>query len=458
MESLDNLNKIVNDKLGHIVVTNLMKEQIKAKADRLPLDNRKRITIRIISMAAAVMLCCTFLLYNNIAEAFEPLKKYIPGLNEVIVDNKGSETYALIDSSVVLQTNNEEQKIEVLSCFTDGNSVKAVIRSNIPTDWGKNSVLAVDNQGNEGKLKESNFMSDGVKGSSDYQWIGSVSFDFGHVVDRFDLLIDGLTMPIIMSKVEGVEHFEDYGNISYENGVRIAALTQYKDSLLEVKLIGLSDDNMKVSSFANDEIYLMDKLGKKYLPVSSPDKDAPNNTYYFEARLKDDLKVVVPYIILADDENRKVNLKFDVPYQGDSTPVNEPINIGAYPINVVALERINNDDTIVVRSADGSRKTVENPYKAGLRIVVDKKFDKTMATGLFDFSWSCNDQFNSITLQSDGKKVFFNPGYALNDKYSDARYQIITLPNFPNDQNTIELTLENFRYYVKGDWMISLKK
>ncbi|WP_368294524.1 hypothetical protein [Dehalobacter sp. TBBPA1] len=460
MDKFDNLNEIIEDKLNHIVVTDSLKERIKTKASKSKAPKSyssgyKRAAICTVSFATVVM-CIVFLFHSNISEAFEPLKKYIPGLNAVIVDSNDAETYALVDSSIIFQSENG-QKIEILSCFTDGNVVKAVIRSNIPVEWKQNDTqLVTDSKGNKGKLTEFNAMGDGEKGSSDYEWIGSASFQFGRVVDRFDLLIGGLTVPVIMSKVEGVEHFEDFGNVSYENGIRVAALTQYKDNLLEVKLIGLSDDNKKILTYGN--IYLVDIQGKKYLPVSSQDKDVPQNTFYFEARLKDDLEAVIPYIILADNENKKVDLKLEIPSEGDNTPVDLPVSIGTYNVNIVALQRMVNENSIVVRRSDGSKKTVENPSKTGLQIVIDKKFDKAIKNGLSGFTWSCDQKYNAIPLQIDGEATFVDPGYEQSDKYGEPRYEVISLPNFPAEQTTLDITLENFQYYREGDWSITLKK
>ncbi len=458
MDKFNNLNEIIEDKLNHIVVTDSLKERIKAEAGKAPKSyspGSKRAAICTASFAA-VLICVVFLFHSNIAEAFEPLKKYIPGLNAVVVDNNDVDTYALVDSSIIFQSENG-QKIEILSCFTDGNVVKAVIRSNIPVKWKQNDTQFVsDSQGNKGKLIEINVMGDGVEGSSDYEWIGSVNFQFNHVVDRFNLSIGGLTVPVIMSKVEGVEHFEDFGNVTYENGIRVAALTQYTDSLLEVKLIGLSDDNKKILTYGN--MYLVDKQGKKYLPVSSRNIDVPQNTFYFEARLKDDLEAVIPYIILGDNENNKVDLELEIPSEGDHTPVNLPVSIGTYNVNIVALQRMKNEGYIVVRNPDGSSNTVENPSKTGLQIVIDKEFDKAMKNRLFSLSWSCDQKYNAIPVQIDGKTTFVDPGYEESDQYAESRYEVISLPNFPAAQTTLDITLEDFQYYREGDWNIPLKK
>ncbi len=56
-------------------------------------------------------------------------------------------------------------------------------------------------------------------------------------------------------------------------------------------------------------------------------------------------------------------------------------------------------------------------------------------------------QCHSIT--DDGEATFVDPGYEQSDKYGEPRYEVISLPNFPAEQTTLDITLENFQYFLR---------
>lgn len=474
MKELDNLPVVIENELKHIIVTDSLKQKIYTKvgshlqAGKTPPARPGRIWRRVAAGTSFLIILVSLIAVSrpgSIAEAFEPLKKYIPGLNAVVVDDNDRETFAL-NKPVRVKSADGKSYVEVLSCFTDGNVVKTLIKSNIPVHWQQNSTeMAMDGPGNRGRLIEANVMADGTKGSPAYQWLGSPSFEFDTVVDRVTLFIGGLKVPVAMSEVQGVARFGDFGNVAYANGIHVVAMTSCKGNLLEVRLAGLSDDNKKIFSYANGAIYLLDKSGRKYLPVTASEANPPENAFYFEARLEDGLEVVVPFILLNDNpdnqNNRKekVSLKLAIPSQGDNLQVNLPVKIGDYTVNIVELKRTVNEDKIVLRSPDGSRKTLDNPCKNGLQIVIDKQVDGSTKDGLYDTGYSCEQKYLGIYLGViDGKNVYYDcpaPDY---QDYDEFRYKVIHLPNFPLDQETLDLTLEDFTYYRKGDWKIMLKQ
>lgn len=456
MKKLDKLSEIIDQNLKHITVTDALKEQIILNLNKTPMLSFKRIAIST-ACFAVIFLIITIIWSGNIVSAFKPLIKYIPGINSLIFNDE--DTFAL-DGTITIKSEDGTKYIEILSCFTDNNIVKAVLRGNIPVEWSKsNSVLAIDERGNEGKLVECNIMSDGTQGSPDYEWIGTVNFKFKSIVDKFDLKLAGFKIPVIMSRIEGVTNFEDFGNISYANGIRVAALTKYSGDLLEVKIIGLSDNGKKIFSFANGNVYLIDKHGNRYSPVSPPGTaDTVPNKFYFDARLKDDLKLVIPYIILAGD-GEKTALKLEIPQAGTNPIVDLPFKIGDYSINIVELRRSINDGKIYLRHPDGKDKRISSYSQTGLQIVVDKKFDYSMKDGLYDFSYICNKDYLSIPNVVDGKKTYYIPGNDMSDKkYSEPRYKIISLPNFPSEKKSLDITFTDPLYYRRGDWIITLKK
>ena len=459
MKKINDLIKIIGINSKNTTATDSIKEQISSKLNKTSVISFNRI-VASVACFTVMFFVITVIWGSNTVNAFNNhLIKYIPGVNFLIVDNKKSDTFAL-DGTITIKSENGTKYIDILSCFTDGNIVKAVLKSNIPVDWDKSdSILAIDEKGTNGKLIECNVMGDGLQASLDYEWIGTVNFEFNNIIDKFDLKLGGFEIPVIMSKIEGVTDFKDFGNISYANGIRIAALTKYNSNLLEIKIIGLSDDDKKILNFANGDIYAIDKFGNRYSPVSSPNIAAPipDNTFYFDARLKDDLKLIVPYIILTDNE--KVDIRLEIPPDGNNSTVDLPFSIGNYGINIVDLQRTINNGKFTFKQPNKKNNKTLSYSTTGLQIVVDKKFELSMKDGLYDFSYDCDNDYLSISDTVDGKKIHYIPGNDSSDKkYSEPRYKIMNLPNFPLDKKSLDIIFTDLQYYRKGDWSITLKK
>jgi len=456
MKKLNNLTEIIDKNLKNIIITDPMKEQISSKIKKTSAIRFKRIKACVTVFAVMFLAITVIGNSNNTANAFNLLIKYIPGINSLVFDNKNSGTYAL-DSAIAANSKDGTKHVEILSCFTDGNIVKIDLKTNFSVNGNNsNSISAIDKKGNNGKLIECNMMGGNTLDSSDeWEWIGTVKFEFNNIVDKFDVELGGFKIPVSMSKIEGISDFKDFGDISYANGIRVAALTNYSNNLLEVKIIGLSDDGKKILNFANGNVYIIDKLGNHYSPVSSPNTTVSDNTFYFDAHLKDDLKLIVPYIILTD--NKKINISLEIPPIENNSTVDLPFAIGNYDINIIKLQRTINNDKFALRQVDGRDKKTINYSTNGLQIVVDKKFDSSIKDGLYDFSYTCDNEYLSIPDTVDGKKVYYYPGNDSSDKkYSDSRYKTINLPNFPLDQKSLDIKFTDPQYYRKGDWIITL--
>lgn len=170
------------------------------------------------------------------------------------------------------------------------------------------------------------------------------------------LVIDGIGQSVILVKCCGIQGGDSVTSAKDQTGVYIS------DAKTAVAYGGLDGQspakvmvNKEIFTYANGNIYLLDKSGRKYLPVSAPEANPPENTYYFQAGVKDDLQVVIPFILLHDNqENRegqgqKINLKLTVPDQGENSQVKIPVKIGDYTVNIVKLQRTANEDKIIFR-------------------------------------------------------------------------------------------------------------
>lgn len=433
-------------------------------------SEKKRFTLqskRLIStlvIIAVLVFAAAFFGQNKIVDAFGPLTKYIPGVNALIMRERGSNNFYL-PSPVTTKSLGKDEYVKVLSSFTEGKNVKVVMESNLSLDWKKKDSIGIsDQEGNRGRTIAQDVISDGVAGSAGYKWNGSFAFELNKPGGSYNLLIKGYKIPVVMSKMENVADYEDYGNVAYNQGIRVAAFTKYKNNILEVKVAGLSDDGAKVISFANGNLYLVDKQGKKYSPVSNSNGTIAENTYYFNADPAQDLKLVIPYILLAD-QDKKAAVKLKIPQEipqeipREKTNIDLPYRIGQYEISIVQLQRTKNEGKFSFRRPGGKDKQTLSYSKNGLQIIVDKKFDYSMNQGLYDFSYNTRNEYLSICDVVDGKKVYYTFGDQTdNKKYGEPRYKIINLINFPLDQKTLDITFEDPTYYRKGDWNITLKR
>lgn len=456
MDKLNGLNEIINKNLSFIKVNNSLRDQIRKKIDKSNSKHKKLVLVP--AACILVMLLLTTNVWGiEILEGFQPILKYIPGINKLLVENKDADTYALA-GTITIKSSDGDEHIKVLSCFTQANIVKTVLQSNIPIkDNASISIKGMDGKGKYGKVTGFNIMGDGKKGSPDYEWIGNVDFEFDNPLENFDLIIEEYKIPIIMLKVEGINDFKEFGNMSYINGIKIAIITEYIDNLLEVRIVGLSDDNKKISSYG--DIYLLDKSNHRYLPVTPPNSnaDSKENTFYFKARLKDDLRLYIPYIILTSDE--KIDIHLDIPQSKDKEAIALPFDNGHYGTRIIKWQRIINEGNFTYRQPEVNDKKIISYSKNALEIVIDKKFDYMMKNGLYNFSYNCNNEYLSISDYQDGKKIHYVPGVnSSNKKFSEPRYQIICLPNFPLERESLDITFCDPQYYHKGDWIIPLKK
>lgn len=455
-EKLRNLNQLINKSLGDIYIHDYMKEAISKRCQNRLLSFPKKIALPTVSFII-VLFITTLLWGSDVTNAMSQIVKYIPGIN-LLISNDNSNIYAL-SGTVTVKSLDASKYIKVLSCFTEDNIVKITMESNISVDWNKNgSISVIDKDGNNGELVETNIMGDGYEGSSDYKWIGTTNYKFDNSVNKFNICFGGFSVPIIMAKVNDVTNFEDYGNTIYENGIRIAAFTSYTDDgILQVKLAGISDDGRKITGFANGNVYLIDGNKNKHTPITLADEVSPDNTFFFNARLKDDLKIFIPYVILNDD--KKVSLKLEIPQGESNSMVDLPLDFYNYGTKIVELKRYTQSIKFNFWKPDNLQQKALSHNITGLQIVVDKNFDYSLEDGLYDFSYTCDQNFLSLSDSVDGKNIYYSPTNNINNsKYNETRYKIINLPNFPADKTTLEISFTDPLYYQKGNWSITLKK
>ncbi len=458
---MDKIDKDIKEgldiELSSIIVTNELKEKVLLRYSKARRNYNRKIAVLGIGIVLTLILVLSN--GNKVVSAIGPIAKYIPGINTIIYDLNNNNTYAL-DGTI--RAEYADKYIEIMSCFTEGNVVKAVVHSNIVFEK-EEYITAIDKKERKGDLISKDIIGEGETESKTYSWIGAISFQFNNVVDTFDLKIGEYEIPVIMTKIDSVQDFEDYGNVSYRNRLWIAAFTEYVDDLLEVKLIGLSDDAREIQLFANNEIYLNDQQGNRYFPLNSPqNRIVPDNTYYFQARLRDGLKIIIPYVTLIEKDNSTTNSQsseqtINVP--DDYLNLDQTFKLGEYSLSIVRIERVKNQESVIIRTPDGKSEVVSNPDKNGLRIIVDKKYQDLNSEGIYDFSCSYDSKYGPSLVEVNGKKVYYNDaGKASNQEYDESSYKVIYLQNVPLETESLKITFERPVFIRKGPWEINLKK
>lgn len=251
-----------------------------------------------------------FMLFSAIAFSCKSYYKIFTS-NNYSIDMDEYLSYALAGTTQLILSNNSEH-IKILSCYPEKDKIILVLEGNIPIDVHSEDIESlfyiVDDYNNKARLQITGIFCDETLKPPQYQWIISCEAQVKGRPTKFNLNYKNYKIPIILTNIKSNSKHRNAFNISESGNVKVAAITRYVDTLLEVTLISDIRSNIASIDCFKKDIVLSDKNGNIYYALDSNTYNV--NTFYFDAKLSDELELDISSINVSynDAENSHTSI------------------------------------------------------------------------------------------------------------------------------------------------------
>lgn len=431
MNNIDEFKEYVDENMKDIKMTDEIRKNILRKSTKNRIYNFKYAAIIILPM-----FFMTFIFFSEqIGYATQNILRYVPGMN-ILVEDTNHKQYGLL-GSVKLQID-EKEYIKINCAYSKNNSVILNIESNLAK---YEKIKAIDK---DGKMIVSNSM-DVIRDLDTLKWSGRFTFDFDKFSNEFDIVYDNYKLPVIMSELPEVL-VEERNYISIENiNLDIAVITNYVNDKLQINLLTKSNSEDQSVSFPMKDIYLLDSNGKKYYSSSNNFE----NILYFDRKLENNIKLVIPYILVEDD-SIEANMTIS---KDDKTPIN--IGFGEYSLKINEMKWSKQSKSFKFKTEDKKYISTDEQESQELELMIDKNLIGTDKLSLQDV---CLDVSSGklIKHENEGVKMLFSDSIEQNNSTKDTVIKKV-ISDIKTDANKINIKFDDFVFRTENEVIIPLQ-
>lgn len=422
MNNLDNFKNFVENNMNDIKVTDEMKKNIQFK-----IKSNKRMNLKWAAAIILPIMMLSALFFNEqISYASQKILSYLPGVNKIFQTYKENKIYGLLGS---VEMSDNKNYIKVKTAYNDENKVTIIMEGNVKIETEIDKyITVVDEEDNKGDLITNDIIISDSINNDDYQWSARFTYEFPKVINKFNILYDKFSIPIIMTELPEIP-LDNYNFISVENiNSDIAVVTNYVEDKLEVSLLSQLYDKEKSISFPLNDIYLLDSQGNKFYSADNNNE----NILYFDRKLENGIRLVIPHVSITDNEiHSNITIRKD-----ESMPLD--FSLGNKKLVINSAEWIGYNEKFNYRTPENKKHVIEGTAQK-IKFTISEGADSYDNLMLQDISVDVDkDQLNEYT--KEGVKVIWEDHYAdINAQDSRNEDIEIVLSNIKNTQEEVNL-------------------
>lgn len=390
------------------------------------------------SVLVGIILIFTIINWNFVTASIKNALYFVPGLGNVVQNTNGDlEVYVLKKPIEVVVGNG---KLIVQGASVDKNGANFyVIANNVPR---QNKVSLIE--GNGEKIKLNTHWSGSLDNWNSNLYYQKAINQNKKLTLLFDEL-DGLKIPITLTKSDGYEDYKKMGPTCTKNGITITAIPSFEYGKLKIDFVSQKPENYFIQSYGesgSEKVVLRDNKKEEISKWEHEFGFLPRNYVYYNVDSINENKynLKIPFIVVEDYQSR-ATIDIDVPQKGVAD-INKTFEISGHKIKITKVMRIKPSEQAL-------------PDANILRIYVESFYDKKAISKIRSFDlwntsevnfWSRNKFMNAGFV---GANAELSSSYRINEKTKCAEYYEI---NIHKNADKIMLLISKPEIELKGPW------